>query len=109
MPENESEVLQLQELLRKKNSQLNNEEIEKISHQLMELGFFLVRLQIKKYSQPSQPDNRQNSEENSVEVSKIERKIELEGKTKITQNSCEIVKVENLKLFPWLGGRSRRD
>ena len=52
MFEHEAEKLKLQELLRKKFPQLNNEEIEKISQQLIELSFFLVRLQIKKHIKP---------------------------------------------------------
>jgi hypothetical protein len=70
MLENESEVLQLQELLRKKFSQLNIEEVEKISHQLVELGFFLVRLQIRKHSLSLKLENGQDGEENSVVVEK---------------------------------------
>lgn len=57
MLENESELLELQELLRKKFSQLNNEDVEKVSNQLTGLAFFLVRLQIKRHSQPSQLNN----------------------------------------------------
>ncbi len=43
------EVLELQDFIRKKFPQLTNEEIEKISHQLLELGIFLVRRKIQKH------------------------------------------------------------
>jgi len=46
--ENQAEVLKIQELLKSRFPQLNNEEIEKISNQLYQLGVFLVRLQINK-------------------------------------------------------------
>ncbi len=65
MLENQAEELKLQELLKKKFPQLNTEEIEKISHQLMELGVFLVRLEIKKHSNSSlQSENTGGSEQN---------------------------------------------
>lgn len=55
MSEHFEEVQKLKDLLGKKFPKLNNEEIEKISNQFMELGYFLVRLQIKKYLKPREP------------------------------------------------------
>ena len=51
----EQDVQKLKDIIRKKFPELNNEEIEKISNQFMELGYFLVRLQIKKYLKPREP------------------------------------------------------
>lgn len=59
MLENHGEVLKLQELLKKKFSQLNSEEIEKISNQLMGLGTFLVRLQVKKHTAVPAPKDKE--------------------------------------------------
>lgn len=46
------ETLELQDFIKKKFPGLADEEIEEISHQLMELGVFLVQLQIKKHFNP---------------------------------------------------------
>ena len=45
------ETLKLQDFIKKKFPELNSEEVEKISIQLMALGTFLVRLQIKRHSE----------------------------------------------------------
>ena len=47
------EALKLQDFIKKKFPELKSEEIEKISNQLMELGTFLVRLRVKKYTEAS--------------------------------------------------------
>ncbi len=54
MLENLDEVLKIQELLKKKFPQKNSEEIEKISLEFMELGFFWVGLQIKQHSKATE-------------------------------------------------------
>lgn len=48
--ENQAEVLKIQELLKKRFPKLNSEEIEKNANQLVELGTFIVRLQVKKHT-----------------------------------------------------------
>lgn len=48
MLENNEEIQRIKDLLKKKKPQLNDEEIDKISNQLYQLGLILVQLQIKK-------------------------------------------------------------
>ncbi len=50
MLEHEAVISKLQEFFREKNFQLNNEEIEKMSSQLIGLAFFLVHFHVKKNS-----------------------------------------------------------
>lgn len=60
MLQGEEEVQKLVDFVRKKFPQLNSEEVDKISHQLMNLGFFLVRLRIKKYTEASASKDEEN-------------------------------------------------
>ena len=62
MLQSQSEEAQklLQDFIKKKFPQLNNEEIEKISNQLLELGFFMVRLQLKKHSKTEKSEDEEN-------------------------------------------------
>ena len=61
------ETLKLQDFIRKKFPELNSEEIEKISNQFMELGFFLVRLNIEQHSKAIETQNTESLEQGTRE------------------------------------------
>ena len=52
------ETLKLQGFIKKKFPELNSEDLEKISHQLMELGTFLVRLHVQRSGLPKPSDDK---------------------------------------------------
>jgi hypothetical protein len=62
---NETEVLKIQELLKKKFPNLKIEEIEKNSLQLMDLGHFLVRIKVEKHSQSLSSHDQGNGVKNT--------------------------------------------
>lgn len=61
------EDLKLQDFTKKKFPKLNNEEIEKISQQFMDLGFFWVHLNIKQHSKPPKTDKEEDLEQEARE------------------------------------------
>ena len=60
MTENDEGVQKLKDFLKKKGLQLPNNEIEKISQNLYELGLFLVRLKIKQHPKPPKPQKAES-------------------------------------------------
>lgn len=63
MLESAEGVKKIKELLKKKGSQGEEVEIEKIAQNLYELGLFLVRLKVKQHSKPPKPQNLEGFEQ----------------------------------------------
>jgi len=57
MLENEKEVSELRNFLKKRDLKLSDDEIEKIAQNLYKLGVFLVELQIKNHSKSKELEN----------------------------------------------------
>ena len=67
MSEHFDEIQKLKDFLRRKNLGLSEEKIEKNSAQLLELGFFLVRLKVKQHSKATEKPKDEDLEQKTGE------------------------------------------